>query len=104
MKTVEYKEVTSAKISGTRNIVISECSKGGFTVAQQLVAEESNGKTNVFMKGAFHVPDINGLYNMRDALNMAIHRLEDDHSEEDTEEEWDNDDWEGEGTPKRANF
>lgn len=87
---VEYNEVANAKISDTRNIVISECSKGGFTVAQQLVAEEGNGKTNVFMKGAFHVADIEGLYNMRDALNMAIHRLEDpDYSVEESEEEWD---------------
>lgn len=88
---VEYNEVASAKISDTRNIVISECSKGGFTVAQQLVAEEDNGKTNVFMKGAFHVADIEGLYNMRDALNMAIHRLEDPDSDTEDEEEWDND-------------
>lgn len=87
---VEYNEVASAKISDTRNIVISECSKGGFTVAQQLVVEESNSKTNVFMKGAFHVDDINGLYNMRDALNMAIHRLDDtEHSDTMDEEEWD---------------
>lgn len=92
MNMVEYNEVASAKISDTRNIVISECSKGGFTVAQQLVAKEGHGETNVFMKGAFHVADVNGLYNMRDALNMAIAKVEagENMADDDQEEEWDN--------------
>lgn len=90
MNNVEYNEIASAKISDTRNVVISECSKGGFTVAQQLVANEGDEKTNVFMKGAFHVADIDGLYNMRDALNEAISRLDaPDFMDMDPEEEWD---------------
>lgn len=72
----KYEEVASIKISDTRNIVISKCSKGGFTVAQQLVAKEGNVETNIFMKGAFHVADIKGLCNMRDALDEAISRLD----------------------------
>lgn len=94
MEAVKYVEIASAKISDSRNVVISACSKGGFTVAQQLVAEEASGKTNVFMKGAFHVYDAEGLYNMRDALNMAIDYLDGGSSwEEDDkdEEEWDTD-------------
>lgn len=91
MNNVEYNEIASTKISDTRNVVISECSKGGFTVAQQLVAHEGEGKTNVFMKGAFHVADITGLYNMRDALNLAIDKLEGGPfvAAEGEEEEWD---------------
>lgn len=92
MEAVKYVEIASAKISDSRNVVISACSKGGFTVAQQLVAEEASGKTNVFMKGAFHVSDVEGLYNMRDALNMAIDYLENGSSwaeEGGEEEEWD---------------
>lgn len=92
MKAIEYNEISSAKISDTRNIVISECSKGGYTVAQQLVAHEGDDKTNVFMKGAFHVADLNGLYNMRDALNMAIYHVENGGIiETEEEEEWDSD-------------
>ena len=69
---VEYNEVSRAKISDSRNIVISTCSKGGYTIAQQLVAQEDGKTTSVFMKGAFHVDDVHGLYELRDAINLAI--------------------------------
>ena len=70
---IEYTELSKAKITDSRNIVISICSKGGFTIAQQLEVKEDGGKnTNVFLKGAFHVDDIHGLYNLRDAINLAI--------------------------------
>lgn len=74
MKTnrVEYNELSRAKVTDSRNIVISDCSKGGFTVAQQLEAKEGDKTTSVFMKGAFHIEDIHGLYNFRDAVNLAI--------------------------------
>lgn len=82
---IEYCELSKAKITDSRNIVISRCSKGGFTVAQQLEAKENDKVTTVFMKGAFHVDDIHGLYNLRDAINLAIKMVEE--SREDTE--WD---------------
>ena len=69
---VEYNELSRAKVTDSRNIVISACSKGGFTVAQQLEAKENDKTTSVFLKGAFHVDDIHGLYNIRDAVNLAI--------------------------------
>lgn len=69
---VEYNELSRAKVTDSRNIVISDCSKGGFTVAQQLEAKEGDKTTSVFMKGAFHIEDIHGLYNLRDAVNLAI--------------------------------
>ena len=69
---VEYNEISRAKVTESRNIVISACSKGGFTIAQQLEAKENDKTTSVFLKGAFHVDDIHGLYNIRDAVNLAI--------------------------------
>lgn len=69
---VEYNEISRAKVTDSRNIVISACSKGGFTIAQQLEAKENDKTTSVFLKGAFHVDDIHGLYNIRDAVNLAI--------------------------------
>ena len=83
---IEYKEISRAKVSQSRNAVISSCSKGGFTIAQQLEAKEDNGTTTVFMKGAFHVDDIQGLYNLRDAINLAIQLTEE---AENDEEDWD---------------
>ena len=83
---IEYNELSKAKVTDSRNIVVSNCSKGGFTIAQQLEAKEDDNVTTVFMKGAFHVDDIHGLYNLRDAINLAIQIIE--KSEED-ESGWD---------------
>lgn len=74
---IDYKEIARAKISETRNIVISECSKGGFTIAQQLEVSETKGKTTtVFMKGALHIDDINGLQNFLNAIQEVIDNTE----------------------------
>lgn len=82
----EYKEISKAKVSESRNIVISDCSRGGFTIAQQLVAKEGDKEVPVFMKGAFHVEDVHGLYELRDAVNLAIQIAE---SRVNSEESWD---------------
>lgn len=83
---IEYAELSRAKVTESRNIVISNCSKGGFTIAQQLEAKENDKITSVFMKGAFHVEDVHGLYNLRDAINLAIKISEES---KDTDDEWD---------------
>lgn len=80
-----YNELASAEITDSRSIVISECSKGGFTIAQQLKVEG----TRVFMKGAFHVNDLEGLYNLRNAINLVISQTEKDF--ETSEDDWDDD-------------
>lgn len=84
---VEYNEISRAKVTDSRNIVISACSKGGFTIAQQLEAKENDKTISVFLKGAFHVDDIHGLYNIRDAINLAIKVTEESSS---NGVEWDN--------------
>ena len=84
---VEYNEISRAKVTDSRNIVISACSKGGFTIAQQLEAKENDKTTSVFLKGAFHVDDLHGLYNIRDAINLAIKVTEENLSDE---ADWDN--------------
>ena len=67
-KKAHYTELSNAEITENRNVVISECSKGGFTVAQQLKADG----IKVFMKGALHIDNLKGLYNLRSALDVAI--------------------------------
>lgn len=77
MSKIEYNELSSAEIQDNRKLVISECSKGGYTLAQQLEVNEGNGHIiNVFLKNAIHVDNLNGLYNLRDALNVAIQKQE----------------------------
>lgn len=69
---LEYKELSSANIQEKRVLVISECSKGGFTLAQKIVVDEGNKKTGIFLKNAIHVDSVDGLLNLRDALNVAL--------------------------------
>lgn len=82
---VYYNELANAEITDSRSIIISECSKGGFTIAQQLKAEG----TKVFMKGAFHIDDLEGLYNLRNAINLVISQTEKDFESDD--DDWDDD-------------
>ena len=84
---VAYSEISRAKVTDSRNVIISGCSKGGFTIAQQLEAKEGDKTTAVFLKGAFHVDDIHGLYNIRDAINLAI-KVAEENAKDETE--WDN--------------
>ena len=79
-KKARYTELSNAEVTENRNIVISECSKGGFTVAQQLKADG----TEVFMKGALHIDNLEGLYNLRNALNAAIDKV----AEKEDKEMW----------------
>jgi len=67
-----YDEITKARISDARNVVISTCSKGGYTIAQQMIAKDGKSEVAVFMKGAIHVKDIEALEKIRDALNVVI--------------------------------
>lgn len=83
---IEYKELSKARISASRNAVVSVCSKSGFTIAQQLEVREGEKTTSVFMKGALHVDDVQGLYNLRDALNMAIKIADEDNAEADEDD------------------
>ena len=81
-KKAHYSELSNAEVTENRNIVISECSKGGITVAQQLKA----AGTKVFKKGALHFDNLEGLYTLRNALNVAIDKV----AEKEDKEMWAN--------------
>lgn len=87
----EYHEISRAKITKSRNVIISHCSRGGYTIAQQLVAKEEGEKeTAVFLKGAFHIDETGGLYELRDAVNLAI-KVSEEGFDKKEEEHWDDD-------------
>lgn len=73
---MEYTELSSANIQDKRDLVISEYSRGGFTLAQRLIVEEGNKKTGMYMKNSIHVDNVDNLINLRDALNIAIEKIE----------------------------
>lgn len=87
---LNYQTLAKAKIQEKRNAVISACKKNGelqeYTIAQELEVEEGKRKINVFLKGAIHVEGLDGLYELRDALNVAITAIE-NHDADDAD--WD---------------
>lgn len=94
---MRYLELSNAQIADKRRLVISECVKEnqdtkeniqcGFTLAQQIEVEEGKRMTRVFLKNGIHVASIDELYNLRDAINDAINKYE---NEKNDEEEWEN--------------
>jgi len=92
MAEIIYTEICRAKIAETRNAVISKCSKGGFTLAQQLEVQENKSKTSVFLKGALHIDSLESLCELRNALNVVIKKEQEiinSKNEILDDEEWD---------------
>lgn len=71
-----FTEMATAKISDTRNLVISETQTGSFVMAQQLEVQEGKKKHSIFMQGAIEVTTLQGLYELRDAINVCIGEVE----------------------------
>lgn len=83
-----YKEVSRAQISKTKMFVLSECSKGGYTLAQQMsVMDETTGRpTTVFLKGAIHIANAGALEKIRDMFTVALEKYKEDHDSIDWDE------------------
>lgn len=83
-----YDELSKAKMTDKRTVIISSCDKGGFTIAQKIAVEDEGRKSDVFMKGAIIIPNIEGLKYLRDALNIAIKKETDRKNYERSSENW----------------
>ena len=73
-----YMQLASSRASGSKNLVISSCSAGGFTLAQQLVSidPDTGEKQTVFLKGACKIRDIDALKAFHQAIGLAIREAE----------------------------
>ena len=58
-----YSEIAKLPITYKRNIVVSKCSSGGYSIAQQSPIQEGDKTTWIYFKGAIHVKDLEHLYN-----------------------------------------
>ena len=74
----KYVELARARVQENKDLVISSFSKGGYTIVQQVEFDEDGYKMRVPLKGAFHIKESEGLYNLRDALNVAIKIIEEE--------------------------
>ena len=61
MSDVKYNEVATIQISDNKNLVISECSTGGYTIAQQMVINDGSRTMKVFLKNAIHIDNLSSL-------------------------------------------
>jgi len=80
-----YEEISNARVSDNRSVVISSCSKGGYTMAQRMNISDGKQIVSVFLKGAIHIKDKEGLENVRDAINVVLEQIGND------DEQWDDD-------------
>lgn len=74
-----FKELAIAKIDDKRNIVISKFEnekQNGITLAQQVEVEEGRKTFKVYLKNAIQLKNVDALYSLRDAINLAINELE----------------------------
>lgn len=78
---ITYKEISQGSIGDNRNVVVSKCSAGGFTIAQQIVVDDEGGKFGTFLKGAIRIKDKEALQSFYDALGVAIEKLENEEAD-----------------------
>lgn len=83
MANTKYTPIATANLTDKKRIVISNCSSGGYTLAQQLDIMENGSTNRVFLKGAIHTNDVTGLETLRDVLNVAIQNINEN------EQSWD---------------
>lgn len=90
---ISYRTLASAQVTNTKRLVISSCSKGGFTIAQQVVVKDPDegSEMTMFMRGAIHVKDLNALAEVAEAFEEAIKKSTSTINENVDEIAWD--DW-----------
>lgn len=73
----KFQELAKAKINPSKNIVISRnLVRGGFAIAQQLIVKDGFKTLPIFLQGAIAIESLEGLYELRDAINEALNVAE----------------------------
>lgn len=68
-----FVEIANASISSKRQAVISRLDDGSYTIGQKMEVKDDNGSPlQIFLKGALHAADLEGIQNLRDALNVVL--------------------------------
>lgn len=89
----QYSELAKACIGSNKNLIISQCmidgKEKGFTMSQQIEVKDGDKKITLFLKGGIHIESLNDLYNIRDAINATINKVE-IKDQEKKKYEWEN--------------
>lgn len=85
---LSYTQLSSVQVSKSKNLVISACSAGGFTLAQQFVSIDldTGERQAVFLKGACQIKDLDALKGLAEAVESAIAKSEELEDEQEAGE------------------
>lgn len=80
MGKLNFKELSNKKYKEQRNIVISEAfdtdnSLKGYSIAEQLVAQEGENQIAIFLKGGLGIVDEQGLLQLKEAVDEACAKI-----------------------------
>lgn len=67
-------ELANATLSSKRKAVISRLEDGSYTIGQKLEVNDGDKSMEIFLKGALHAENLLALQNLRDALNVALEK------------------------------
>lgn len=67
-----FTELANGRIGPKRVAVVSRLTDGSYTIGQQLEVDDGGKVMKVFLKGALHASNLDGLQNLRDAINKAL--------------------------------
>lgn len=75
------REVAKVRFKKSRNLVISETYNingdfVGYSISEQLVAEENGKQTKVFLKGGLGIVDKDGLKAIKEAIEKVLNNSE----------------------------
>ena len=80
MGKLNFKELANKKYKEQRNIVISEAFDTdnrlkGYSIAEQLVAQEGENQIAIFLKGGLGIVDEQGLLQLKEAVDEACAKI-----------------------------
>lgn len=80
MGKLSFKELSNKKYKEQRNIVISEAfdvdnKLKGYSIAEQLIAQEGENKIAIFLKGGLGIVDKQGLLQLKEAIDEACIKI-----------------------------
>ena len=74
MEKVTYNPIAEIQLNENKFLVISDCSKGGYTFGQKVIVKDGDKSIDLFLKGAIHINDKKVLESLRDELNKILEK------------------------------
>jgi dihydrofolate reductase len=72
-----FSQLATARLNDQKCVVISRnIDNNSITISQQVEVTEGQRRIKVFLKNGIQIDSIEGLYNLRDAINTSIDELE----------------------------